>query len=161
MYSRINSAVCSGIKGRTVLVETDISRGLPGINIVGLPSATVMESRERVKSALINSGFDYPRGRITVNLTPASLRKNNSGLDLPTAAGILMCSGELSPGAGSRWGVIGELALDGSILAVDGALPMLIKMKEEGLDGIIAPAGNRQEAVMAGGRIHLALSRRI
>ena len=72
-----------------------------------------MESRERVKSALINSGFDYPRGRITVNLTPASLRKNNSGLDLPTAAGILMCSGELSPGAGSRWGVIGELALDG------------------------------------------------
>ena len=107
MYSRINSAVCSGIKGRTVLVETDISRGLPGINIVGLPSATVMESRERVKSALINSGFDYPRGRITVNLTPASLRKNNSGLDLPTAAGILMCSGELSPGAGSRWGVAG------------------------------------------------------
>ena len=160
MYSRINSAVCSGIKGRTVLVETDISRGLPGINIVGLPSATVMESRERVKSALINSGFDYPRGRITVNLTPASLRKNNSGLDLPTAAGILMCSGELSPGAGSRWGVIGELALDGSILAVDGALPMLIKMKEEGLDGIIAPAGNRQEAVMAGGRIHLASSLR-
>lgn len=156
MYSRINSAVCSGIKGRTVLVETDISRGLPGINIVGLPSATVMESRERVKSALINSGFDYPRGRITVNLTPASLRKNNSGLDLPTAAGILMCSGELRPGDGDRWGVIGELALDGSILGVDGALPMLIKMKEEGLDGIIAPDGNRQEAVMAGGRIHLA-----
>ena len=82
MYSRINSAVCSGMEGRTVLVETDISRGLPGISIVGLPSTTVMESRERIKSAVINSGFDYPRGRITVNLTPAGLRKNSTGLDL-------------------------------------------------------------------------------
>ena len=156
MYSRIRSAVCSGTEGRTVLVETDISRGLPGIIIVGLPSATVMESRERIKSAVINSGFDYPRGRITVNLTPADLRKNSSSLDLPTAAGILMCSGELGSGAGERWGVIGELALDGSILGVSGALPMLIRMKEEGLDGIIAPGENCQEAIMAGGGIHLA-----
>ena len=156
MYSRINSAVCSGMEGRTVLVETDISRGLPAISIVGLPSATVMESRERIKSAVINSGFDFPRGRITVNLTPASLRKNSSSLDLPTAAGILMCSGELSSGACGRWGVIGELALDGSILGIDGALPMLIKMKEDGLEGIIAPRENSQEALMAGGKIHLA-----
>lgn len=160
MYSRINSAVCSGMEGRTVLVETDISRGLPGISIVGLPSATVMESRERIKSAVINSGFDFPRGRITVNLTPAGLRKNSSCLDLPTAAGILMCSGMLGTGAGDRWGVIGELALDGSILGIDGALPMLIRMKEEGLEGIIAPAENRQEAIMAGGNIHLASSLR-
>lgn len=160
MYSRINSAVCSGMEGRTVLVETDISRGLPGISIVGLPSTTVMESRERIKSAVINSGFDYPRGRITVNLTPAGLRKNSTGLDLPTAAGILMCSGELSPGAGEKWGVIGELALDGSILGIDGALPMLVRMREEGLEGIIAPAENRQEAIMAGGRIHLAANLR-
>ena len=160
MYSRINSAVCSGMEGRTVLVETDISRGLPGISIVGLPSATVMESRERIKSAVINSGFDFPRGRITVNLTPASLRKNNSCLDLPTAIGILMSSGELSSGTCDRWGVIGELALDGSILGIDGALPMLIKMKEEGLEGIIAPVENRQEAVMSGGNIHLAASLR-
>ena len=160
MYSRINSAVCFGMEGRTVLVETDITRGLPGISIVGLPSATVMESRERIKSAVINSGYDFPRGRITVNLTPASLRKNNSCLDLPTAVGILMCSGELESGAGDRWGVIGELALDGSILGIDGALPMLIKMKEEGLAGIIAPLENRQEAIMAGGNIHLAASLR-
>ena len=158
MYSRINSAVCSGMEGRTVLVETDISRGLPGISIVGLPSATVMESRERIKSAVINSGFDFPRGRITVNLTPAGLRKNNSCLDLPTAIGILMSSGELRSGTCDRWGVIGELALDGSILGIDGALPMLIRMKEEGLEGIIAPVENRQEAVMAGGNIHLASS---
>ena len=160
MYSRINSAVCSGIEGRTVLVETDISRGLPGISIVGLPSATVMESRERIKSAVINSGFDFPRGRITVNLTPASLRKNNSCLDLPTAVCILMCSGELDSAACDRWGVIGELALDGSILGIDGALPMLLRMKEEGLEGIVAPIENRQEAVMAGGNIHLAASLR-
>ena len=160
MYSRINSAVCFGMEGRTVLVETDITRGLPGISIVGLPSATVMESRERIKSAVINSDFDFPRGRITVNLTPASLRKNNSCLDLPTAVGILMCSGVIGPEAGNRWGIIGELALDGSILGIDGALPMLIRMKEEGLEGIIAPVENRQEAVMAGGNIHLAGSLR-
>ena len=158
MYSRIDSAVCCGIEGRTVLVETDISRGLPGISIVGLPSATVMESRERIKSAVINSGYDFPRGRITVNLTPASLRKNNSGLDLPIAVGILMSSGELSFASACRWGIIGELALDGSILGIDGALPMLLRMRKEGLEGIIAPAENSQESVMAGGNIHLARS---
>lgn len=156
MYSRIDSAVCLGMEGRSVLVETDISRGLPGISIVGLPSATVMESRERIKSAVINSGYDFPRGRITVNLTPANLRKNNSGLDLPIAVGILISSGELEMRASGRWGVIGELALNGSILGIDGALPMLIRMREEGLEGIVAPKENRQEAMMAGGNIHLA-----
>ena len=89
MFSRIHSAVCKGIEGRPVYVETDISRGLPGTCIVGLASTMVMESRERIRSAIINSDLDYPRGRITVNLTPASLRKTGSGLDLPIAIGIL------------------------------------------------------------------------
>ena len=89
MFSRIHSAVCRGVEGIDIYVETDISRGLPGTSIVGLASTMVMESRERIKSAIINSDLDYPRGKITVNLTPASIRKNSSGLDLPIAAGIL------------------------------------------------------------------------
>ncbi len=155
MYSRIYSSVCIGMEGRTVYVETDISRGLPGINIVGLPSTMVMESRERIKSAIINSGFEFPRGRITVNLTPASLRKNGSCLDLPIAIAILCSSGELEPSTIRRWGIIGELALDGRVLGVDGALPMMIRMKEEKLKGIVIPDANRSEASMIEGNIHI------
>lgn len=155
MYSRIYSSVCIGMEGRTVYVETDISRGLPGINIVGLPSTMVMESRERIKSAIINSGFEFPRGRITVNLTPASLRKNGSCLDLPIAIAILCSSGELDPSTIRRWGIIGELALDGRVLGVDGALPMMIRMKEEALRGIVIPEANSSEASMIEGNVHI------
>ena len=82
-----------GMEGREVFVETDITRGLPGIGMSGLASTMVMESRERIKNAIINSGYEFPKGRITVNLTPASLRKNSSCLDLPIAAGILASEG--------------------------------------------------------------------
>ena len=153
MYSRINSAVCSGIEGRGVFVETDIGRGLPGIGMVGLPSTMVMESRERIKSAIINSGFDFPKGKITINLTPASLRKNSSCLDLPMAVGILEsggCIGEIKDG----WGIIGELSLDGRVLGVDGALPMMLYLLESGMGGIIVPVDNAAEAALAGGNIH-------
>lgn len=153
MYSRINSAVCSGIEGRGVFVETDIGRGLPGIGMVGLPSTMVMESRERIKSAIINSGFDFPKGKITINLTPASLRKNSSCLDLPMAVGILEsggCIGEIKDG----WGIIGELSLDGRVLGVDGALPMMLYLLESGMRGIIVPVDNAAEAALAGGNIH-------
>lgn len=154
MYSRIRSAVCSGMAGREVFVETDIARGLPGIGMVGLPSAMVMESRERIKSAVINSGFDFPRGRITVNLTPASLRKDSSCLDLPIALGILASSGGIEGACYDDWGIIGELALDGRVLGVNGALPMMLHMRDIGLKGIIVPEDNLEEAVLAGGEIH-------
>lgn len=156
MYSRINSSVCFGIEGMSVYVETDISRGLPGTNIVGLPSTMVMEARERIKSAIINSGFDFPRGRITVNLMPASLRKNGSCLDLPMAIGIMSCTGYFSGDMCRGWGMIGELSLDGRILGVDGALPMMLHMLDQGLEGIVVPAANRSEAIIAGGNIHIA-----
>lgn len=155
MYSRIYSSVCLGMEGRTVFVETDIARGLPGINIVGLPSTMVMESRERIKSAILNSGYEFPHGRITVNLTPASLRKNGSCLDLPIAIAILCSSGELDTKTLRRWGIIGELALDGRVLGVDGALPMMIRMKDEGLRGIVIPDANRSEASMIEGNINI------
>ena len=153
MYSRTRSAVCFGMEGREVFVETDISRGLPGIGVVGLASTMVMESRERIKSAIENSGYEYPKGRITVNLTPASLRKNSSCLDLPIAIGILASEGNIRLRVAEDWGVIGELALDGRVLGVEGALPMMLHMKDLGIKGIIVPEANRTEACLAGGNI--------
>lgn len=149
MYSRIRSAVCVGIEGREVFVETDISKGLPGISIVGLASTTVMESKERIKSSIINSGFDYPRTRITVNLMPAELKKNSAGLDLPMAAGILIS--EMMAGTEfSEIAVIGELTLDGQVREVKGALPMLMHLKECGASRVVVPAGNTEEALISG-----------
>ena len=149
MYSRIRSAVCVGIEGREVFVETDISKGLPGISIVGLASTTVMESKERIKSSIINSGFDYPRTRITVNLMPAELKKNSAGLDLPMAAGILIS--EMMAGTEfSEIAVIGELTLDGQVREVKGALPMLMHLKECGASRVVVPAGNTEEALLSG-----------
>lgn len=160
MYSRTRSAVCYGMEGREVFVETDISRGLPGIGMVGLASTMVMESRERIKNAIENSGYEYPKGRITVNLTPASLRKNSSSLDLPIAIGILASEGNISLRVAEDWGVIGELALDGRVLGVEGSLPMMLHMKELGIKGIIVPEANRMEAVVAGGNIFTVSSLR-
>lgn len=153
MYSRTRSSVCKGMEGREVFVETDITRGLPGIGMSGLASTMVMESRERIKNAIINSGYEFPKGRITVNLTPASLHKNSSCLDLPIAVGILASEGCIRSRMLDKWGIIGELALDGRVLGVEAALPMMLHMKETGLKGIIVPEANRAEASLAGGNI--------
>ena len=160
MYRRARSAVCVGMEGREVFVETDITRGLPGIGMSGLASTMVMESRERIKNAIINSGYDFPKGRITVNLTPASLRKNSSCLDLPIAAGILASEGCIRSRMLDKWGIIGELALDGRVLGVEAALPMMLHMNEIGLKGIIVPEANRAEASLAGGNIYAVTSLR-
>ena len=151
MFSRIRSAVCSGIEGREVFVETDVARGLPGIYIVGLASTMIMESRERIKSAIQNSDYDYPHGRITVNLTPASLRKNGSCLDLPIAVGLLTANLFIDPGRTEGYGIIGELALDGRVLGVNGVLPMIINMQKAGIRKAIVPYTNRNEAVLVKG----------
>ena len=160
MYSRTRSSVCKGMEGKEVFVETDITRGLPGIGMSGLASTMVMESRERIKNAIINSGYEFPKGRITVNLTPASLHKNSSCLDLPIAAGILASEGYIRSRMLDKWGIIGELALDGRVLGVEAALPMMLHMNETGLEGIIVPEANRAEASLAGGNIYAVTSLR-
>ncbi len=160
MYSRTRTAVCAGMEGKDVVVETDISRGLPGIGMSGLASTMVMESRERIKSAIMNSGYEFPKGRITVNLTPASLRKNSSCLDLPIAAGILASEGYIRTRMLDKWGMIGELALDGRVLGVEAALPMMLHMADKDLEGIIVPEANRAEAALAGGNIYAVASLR-
>ena len=150
MYSRIMSAVCVGIEGREVFVETDISKGLPSINVVGLAQATVMESKDRIKSAIINSGFEYPRTRITINLMPAELKKNSSSLDLPMALGILSSEMGLDDERLKEYAILGELTLDGRLNYVRGVLPMLMHIKECGIKKVILPEENTEEALLAG-----------
>ena len=150
MYSRIMSAVSVGIEGREVYVETDISKGLPNISVVGLAQTTVMESKERIKSAIINSGFAYPRTRITINLMPAELKKNSSSLDLPMALGILCSEMGVEDERINEYAIIGELTLDGRVNYVRGALPMLMRIKECGISKVVIAEDNAEEAMLAG-----------
>lgn len=151
MISHVNTAVCEGIGGVPVLVETDISNGLPQIHIVGLASTVVMESRERIKSAIVNSGFDYPRRRVTVNLIPAGMRKNGTHLDLPIAMGILSAMGYVKSDALNAIGFVGELTLQGNVYPADGVLPMVIAMAGRGLHKVVVPLENIAEAQLAQG----------
>lgn len=149
MLSNIKTAVCIGIEGRCVDAEANTSSGLPYFNIVGLAATTVMESRDRIKHAIINSGFEYPRGRITVNLAPAGIRKNGSQLDLPVAIGILECEGYVDYRRSAQYGIIGELSLSGEVMRVGGVLPMLLAMSEAGIKRAIVPRENYREALLA------------
>lgn len=129
----------------------DIHRGLPSFQIVGLPDAAVREARERVRAALVNTGFEFPLRRITANLAPADLRKAGPGLDLALATALLAAGGELPPGPLTGWALAGELALDGSVRPVRGALAMTEAAREHGCRGIILPAANGPEAALAPG----------
>lgn len=145
MISKINTAVLSGLEGINVEVETDISRGMPNFFIVGLAGASVKESKERVKSAIKNSGFDFPISRIVANLSPANIRKEGAHLDLPIAAGILKSS-EVIKGKTENTAFIGELSLSGEIMEIDGALPLAIEFEKMGIERLILPEGNKEEA---------------
>jgi magnesium chelatase family protein len=140
-----------GIEAREVQVEADVeSGGLPSFSLVGLPDPAVRESRERVRSALVNSGFKFPMHRITANLAPADLRKAGPGFDLAIAAALLGASGQLSPERLSRIALAGELALDGSIRPVPGILAMAEAARELDAEAIAVPAPNAPEAALAG-----------
>jgi magnesium chelatase family protein len=146
MVSRIQSSALMGIDAYRVEVEVDVSPGLPAFTIVGLPETSVKESKERVKSAITNSGYVFPDDRITVNLAPAHVRKSGTGFDLPIALGILFASRPLPNPERSHHLVLGELSLDGRIKPIAGVLSMVITAKEAGLQGIVAPYENRKEA---------------
>lgn len=134
MLANIRTCALKGIDGFEVITEVDISSGLPTFSVVGLPDAEVKESKDRVTAAVRNSGFDFPLKRITVNLSPAELRKSGTQFDLPIAAGILAASGALSSTAIERLQgllLLGELALDGTLRPCAGILPMLISAKDK------------------------------
>lgn len=146
MYSSVTSSVVCGIEGHVINVETDINPGLPNTSIVGLASTVVMESRERIRSALINSGFEYPHGRVTINLVPADLKKAGSCLDLPISISLLASDGKINPDKCREYAMIGELSLDGHVNGVDGILPMIISLANQGYKKIIISADNEEEA---------------
>ncbi|MBS4960935.1 MAG: YifB family Mg chelatase-like AAA ATPase, partial [Clostridiales bacterium] len=151
MISKLKSCTLSGIDGTIVDVETDISQGLPGYDLVGLPDNAVKESKERVRTAIKNSGFTLPPKKITINLAPADVRKEGTHFDLPIAAGILLAGGVITPKNLENTLFIGELSLDGSVRRVNGVLPMVISGYEQGFRKFIVPAENAGEASLIDG----------
>lgn len=151
MYSKVDTCVLQGLNGYIVEVETDISRGMPVFQIVGLPDTSITESKERVRTAIKNSGFEFPLNRITVNLVPANLKKEGSQIDLAIAIGILSAMNYIYEDSFSRTAFLGELSLDGRVNPVEGVLPMVISMRENNIQRCIVPYDNRNEAAAVEG----------
>ncbi|MFC1562081.1 YifB family Mg chelatase-like AAA ATPase [candidate division KSB1 bacterium] len=149
MLSLVLSAAVLGVDAYLVKVESHLESGLLSFSTVGLPEGAVRESKERVTAAIKNSGFDFPRKRITINLAPADIRKEGSAFDLPIAVGILAATGAVRSGENDRYIFVGELALDGTIRPIKGALPISMVSREQELKGIIVPAENALESSMA------------
>jgi magnesium chelatase family protein len=151
MFAIARTFALIGVAAEPVHVEVDIGGGLPSFTIVGLPDAAVRESRERVRSALVNSGFKYPQHRITANLAPADLRKAGPGFDLAIAAAVLVASGQLPRTVLDRYALAGELALDGAIRPVPGALAMAEGARGWGMSGVAVAPGDAAQAALVGG----------
>ena len=150
MISKIITATIYGIDGIKIEVEVDLSYGLPAFNIVGLPETAVKESKERVRAAIKNAGFEFPGDRITVNLAPADVRKEGSSFDLPIAIGILSATGVIKQPL-SDYLIAGELSLDGRIKGIRGVLPIAILAHQEGFGNVITPYENCEEAAIVQG----------
>lgn len=148
MLARLRSAAVLGIEAYLVEVEVDLSNGLPNFATVGLPQGAVKEGRERVTAALLNTGFEFPLKRITVNLAPADVRKEGSAFDLPIALGVLAASGQLPPGALDGQLFLGELGLQGDLRPVRGALSMALAARVAGASCLILPIANVAEAAV-------------
>lgn len=149
MLAKIYSSAVLGIDGVPVTVEVDIANGLPTFTTVGLPDGSVRESKDRVRAAIKNSGYQFPGKRVTVNLAPADLKKEGSSFDLPIALGLLVGSQVIPQQSVDNYVVAGELSLDGSVRSVPGILSMALAAEEKGFDGIIVPAGNAGDASLA------------
>lgn len=151
MLAKIISGAVSGVDGLLVEVEVDIAYGLPTFSTVGLPEGAVRESKDRVKAAIKNSGYEFPNRRITVNLAPADIKKTGASYDLPISLGILAASETLKSAQLDKYAAIGELSLDGSVRNTPGMLPMVIAARTAGFKGILVPAVNAIEAAVVSG----------
>ncbi|MCR5667633.1 MAG: YifB family Mg chelatase-like AAA ATPase [Lachnospiraceae bacterium] len=146
MYAKVSTAIIRGVDSVLVSVETDISQGLPCIEMVGLLASEVKESKNRVRAALHNSGFAIPIKRITINISPASIHKYGAGFDLPIAISMLSAMEMISKEQLEGVAMIGELSLEGKVLPVNGVLSMALSMKEQGRKVFIVPVENEREA---------------
>jgi len=151
MLAKVKSGAVLGIDAYLVEVEVDLALGLPVFSLVGLPDGAVKESKDRVKSAIKNSGYEYPSRRITINLAPADVKKEGAAFDLPIAVGLLAASGLIEHDKLQDFVIVGELSLDGRIKPVRGALPIALEAREQGLRGVILPKENAEEAAVVKG----------
>lgn len=151
MVNRIKTGTVIGLNAYEVWVETDVVNSLPAISIVGLPDTSVNEARDRVKSAIKNSGYSFPAKKVVINLAPADLKKIGTGFDLPIAIGILIEEDVIDWEKVKNYAFIGELSLDGLIRGVNGVLPLVLGLKELGITNIIVPKTNAKEAALIDG----------
>jgi len=141
----------AGVHGAMVEVEVDMSSGVPGVALVGLPDAVVRQSLDRVRAAVVNSGGEWPMRRITIGLSPAAMPKQGSGFDLALAAAVLAASGTVPRNSVRRLVLLGELGLDGAVRAIRGALPSVLAASRAGHRQVVVPAGNADEAALVDG----------
>jgi magnesium chelatase family protein len=151
MLARVLSSAVFGIDAYKVEVEVDIAQGLPAFATVGLPEGAVKESKDRVKAAIKNCGYDFPPRRITVNLAPADIKKEGTAFDLPIAVGILAATEIVQKAKLNHYSILGELSLDGQVKPIKGALPIAVAARDGGLRGILMPRGNSKEAAVVKG----------
>src|SRR5689334_981090 len=151
MLSKVCSAAVNGIEAYPVEVEVNAGWGGTIVVIVGLPDAAVKESRDRVSTAIINSGFKFPMGRSTINLAPADVKKEGPSFDLPIAVGMLAASEQFVSDQLENFVMVGELALTGAVRPVKGVLPIAICAKAKGMLGVLVPAENAPEAAVVAG----------
>lgn len=151
MLSKVLTAATYGVNAYVVEVETHLEKQLPGFSIVGLPDNAVRESRERISAAIRNCGYEFPTRKITVNLAPADIRKEGSSFDLPMAVGILASTEQVGHDVLSEYILLGELALDGTIRPIHGALPIALEARKREVKGMLVPKENGKEAAMVDG----------
>ena len=151
MLSIVKSMSLAGIDGYLIYVQVDVSSGMPGWDIVGLPDVSVKESKERVRTAIKNSGYELNSRKITVNLAPANTKKEGSFFDLPIAIGILVCTEVILENIPENIAFVGELSLDGKLNKINGILPICIEAKKLGISKIIVPLENAKEASVVSG----------
>ena len=152
MFARIHSMALAGIEARLCEVEVDVTgRGFAGPTVVGLPDSAVKESIDRIRSALTNSGYAMPRCRSTINLAPADIKKEGPAFDLPIALGVLMGDDQLRGDSIEQYLIAGELALDGRVRSIKGALSLSLLARDRGFRGLLVPRENAEEAAVVSG----------
>lgn len=151
MFAQSYGSTTVELNGVLIHVEVDITNGIPAFDIVGLPDTAVRESKERVRAAIKNSGFEFPGRRITINLAPADIKKDGSGLDLPIAVGILAASGQIQPDIVQNYLLVSELSLEGRLRGITGLLPMAINSLNRGVKEVVIALDNVNEALLVDG----------
>lgn len=157
VYGRVFGVAVVGVHGHLINVEAHVGRGLPALTLSGLPGAGVQDARERVRPAVEGSGLQWPLRRVVVNLSPAGVRKDGPGFDLPIALGVLAASGQVPGRMLSRYAFVGELSLKGELVATSGILAVAITAAQGGLEGIVVPEANGVEAQLVDGLRVVAL----